>query len=787
QGEWQENAISYYQINEANLTKRYREEIARVKEALADNQAMMYDSLARLEELYRGALSQAQELAEQFAIANLDDATDVYKEAFEYFKEDKVMEAIELLADARLDQQLKDITEEIAEGKEIIAIGEEKVVNAQEALNQGIENYLLKADLLVLDFRFDEAEENFVKAVEVDTMRVDVRFRYAVFLQKQNRFQQAHTVYQRCLALAHNSYEKSSILNNMGLTLINQNDYQQGMPAYEEALKIYRRLTQNKPEVYLPYFAHTLNNIGVAYKKQDNYQSGMPAFQEALNTYKKLAQNNPELYLPYVPGTLNNIGIAFIDQNDYQRGMSAYQEALKTYRKLAEKNPEVYLPYLATTLNNMGLAFTNQNDYQRGISVYQEALNTYRKFAENNPKVYLPYLATTLNNLGIAYQNQNDYQRVMPAYQEALNTYRKLAENDPEVYLPDVAMTLNNMALAFIDQNDYQRGIPAYQEALNTYRKLAENNPDIYLPYVANSLNNMGNAYKNQNDYQSGMPVYQEALNIRRKLAQNNPKVYLSDLATTLNNMGLAHWQQDSNEVAGRYINEAVRISLGLSRKSLERFGVDAARSMILQGLIYCDLSYPDSAQAAWISADSILRLCPDSYSKQQLQKKLQDLLNSPQEDNPLVLLLEKIEAAKSYEEKDSLQSILVLMMEQVYAADTTDTDLLGYLAQSLGSLSWYKLFTQDYAGAAQAARHGLELNPQATWIHTNLAHALLFQGKYEAAHAIYTKYAPDAPYDEERIWGEVFLADLQELEEAGAIPAERMKDVQKICNLLQP
>ncbi|MEO0585577.1 MAG: tetratricopeptide repeat protein, partial [Bacteroidota bacterium] len=182
-----------------------------------------------------------------------------------------------------------------------------------------------------------------------------------------------------------------------------------------------------------------------------------------------------------------------------------------------------------------------------------------------------------------------------------------------------------------------------------------------------------------------------------------------------------------------------------------------------------------------------ILSLCPDSYIRQQLQQTVQDLLNPTQEDNPLVLLLQKIEAAKSYEDKDSLQSVLVMLVEQVYASDTTDTDIQGYLAQSQGSLSWYKLFTQDYKGSTKAARRGLALNPQETWIHTNLAHALLFQGKYEAAKAIYIRYAPDAPYDEESTWGEVFLADLRELEEAGAIPKERMKDVRKIRRLLNP
>lgn len=87
------------------------------------------------------------------------------------------------------------------------------------------------------------------------------------------------------------------------------------------------------------------------------------------------------------------------------------------------------------------------------------------------------------------------------------------------------------------------------------------------------------------------------------------------------------------------------------------------------------------------------------------------------------------------------------------------------------GVLSWELLFEQDFAGAEQAARAGLavpeSLHPSVQWIYTNLATALLFQGKYAEAKEIYTTYR-DIPFDENKTFRFTFLEDLTALEKQG-------------------
>lgn len=62
-------------------------------------------------------------------------------------------------------------------------------------------------------------------------------------------------------------------------------------------------------------------------------------------------------------------------------------------------------------------------------------------------------------------------------------------------------------------------------------------------------------------------------------------------------------------------------------------------------------------------------------------------------------------------------------------------------------------------------------------WIASNLAAALLFQGKYEDAEAIYRQYKDELK--------ECFLDDFNRFAEAGVIPEERQEDVERIKAML--
>jgi tetratricopeptide (TPR) repeat protein len=98
-------------------------------------------------------------------------------------------------------------------------------------------------------------------------------------------------------------------------------------------------------------------------------------------------------------------------------------------------------------------------------------------------------------------------------------------------------------------------------------------------------------------------------------------------------------------------------------------------------------------------------------------------------------------------------------------------------VANILGSQSYYAIFLKQFTESEQFAREGITMDSTMHFIYTNLAAALLFQGKYAAAEAIYRQYKNELK--------ESFLDDFEQFSEAGVIPEERKEDVEKIKMML--
>ena len=94
-----------------------------------------------------------------------------------------------------------------------------------------------------------------------------------------------------------------------------------------------------------------------------------------------------------------------------------------------------------------------------------------------------------------------------------------------------------------------------------------------------------------------------------------------------------------------------------------------------------------------------------------------------------------------------------------------------------LGSLAYNAILLKKYDEAEQQAIRGLSVDPAKQWIATNLAAALLFQGKYAEAEAVYQQYKKELKGD--------FLDDFKQFSESGIIPKEYEADVEKIKKML--
>ncbi|MBI1226961.1 MAG: hypothetical protein GC192_17145 [Bacteroidetes bacterium] len=105
------------------------------------------------------------------------------------------------------------------------------------------------------------------------------------------------------------------------------------------------------------------------------------------------------------------------------------------------------------------------------------------------------------------------------------------------------------------------------------------------------------------------------------------------------------------------------------------------------------------------------------------------------------------------------------------YSEEATKWAIRWKSRYALGSLSWYFLLDNNpveaQATAEQALKSGGDFNME--WVNSNLAPALLLQGKWEESKAVYVSHKDQAyPDGTDRNWTQVFLQDLDALEAAG-------------------
>jgi tetratricopeptide (TPR) repeat protein len=96
--------------------------------------------------------------------------------------------------------------------------------------------------------------------------------------------------------------------------------------------------------------------------------------------------------------------------------------------------------------------------------------------------------------------------------------------------------------------------------------------------------------------------------------------------------------------------------------------------------------------------------------------------------------------------------------------------------AGCLHNASYFSLQVQNYAQAEEYSQEALKWSDDIN-IYTNLAAAILLQGRFEEAKQIYLTYKDDLR--------DTFLEDFQALKDNNAIPEHIIGDVEKIIELL--
>lgn len=199
--------------------------------------------------------------------------------------------------------------------------------------------------------------------------------------------------------------------------------------------------------------APILGTMGILYCDLWRFEEAEKAYNDSLKIYTVLAENKPNSYLPEVANALNNLGNLYSVLKRFEEAKKAYNGALKIYTELATKNPDVHLINFALTQNNLALLYSDLEKFIEAEKAYIETLKIIGKYDAKSPEIFLPYIATVQNNLGILYSKFNKSEKAEKAHFKALRIRKKLAEKDSDTYLLSLLETQANIAELYIKIN----------------------------------------------------------------------------------------------------------------------------------------------------------------------------------------------------------------------------------------------------------------------------------------------------------------------------------------------
>ncbi|OKZ68843.1 MAG: hypothetical protein BHV93_11830, partial [Clostridiales bacterium 52_15] len=461
---------------------------------------------------------------------------------------------------------------EIRQAEEIIEIKKDAILEYISGQKTLIDTYEAEGNTAENARKIVAVYEDITALATKHHIEPDVLYEYAFFLHDQRQYQKSLEIAQRlehwyALEPDTSAVQRAALSNLMGLDYSAQNDFAAAEEQYQEALKIYRDLSEKNPNAYLPVLATSCNNLADLLQDTGSFKEAEERHREALKICRELAGKDPDAYLSDLSYSCNNLAGLLCDIGSFREAEELHREALKIRRNLAEKNPDAYLSDLSDSCNNLALLLHDTDSFREAEELHREALKIRRNLAEKNPDVYLPVLAENCNNLAGLLCDTGSFREAEELYREALKIYRDLVEKNPDAYLPDLATSCNNLATLLHNTGSFKEAEELSRETLKIYRDLVEKNPDAYLPDLALGCNNLAGLLCDTGSFKEAEELLQESLKIRRELSEKYPDVYLPELAMSCNNLATLLYNTGSFKEAEELLQESLKIRRELSEK----------------------------------------------------------------------------------------------------------------------------------------------------------------------------------------------------------------------------
>ena len=772
--QFQKQKNNLISIGRNQAEKKYKKRLAELEKKNKAQQLTLDEYYAKLDSINRdrdNAEKHMEEYADMFARIDESEVDTLAQRAIELFNQGQLEEAIKLFEQGNYLEKLDDALKIKTQAEEL----RQKADSAEVLADKDIEEYKKSIQAQVSAYKmsneWDKAAE-LLKGLADKLQTQDVIGDYARFSQNQNLFAEAETYYKiyikKQLLLSKTNpqiYEPALAVsyNNLGVLYSDTRRFSDSEQMHNSALEIYKRLAATNPQTYDPDLAMSYNNLGILYHATQRFTDSEQMYNSALEIYKRLAGTNPQAYEPGLAMIYSNLGILYCATQRFSDSEQMYNSALEMLKRLADANPQAYEPTLAMSYDNLGNLYHDIQRFADSEQMHNSALEIRKRLAATNPQAYEPDLATSYNNLGLLYNDMQRFTDSEQMYNSALKIRKRLAVTNPQVYDPDLGDSYYNFGVLYSDMQRFTDSEQMYNSALKIRKRLAVTNPQVYDPDLGDSYNNLGVLYRDMQRFADSEQMHKSALEIRKRLADTNPHAYNPDLAGSYHNLAILYSVTQRFNDSEQMFNSALEIYKRLMGEN--SFIYDQRLANCLFGFALLQLKQGKSTEAI-----SRLEQALEFYKKEVEQGKSINYYTKIMSRLDQLYVQEK-----KYSQAYQCFKRNIPLLKTLYQSDKSN--YIELLNGILVSQSFFAIFEKQYTEAENYSKEALKVDSTRHVAYSNLAAALLFQGKYQEAEKIYRQYKSELK--------EGFLSDFEEFSKAGVIPKNKEEDVEKIKQLL--
>jgi len=454
---------------------------------------------------------------------------------------------------------------------------------------------------------------------------------------------------------------------------------------------------------------------------------------------------------------------------------------------------------LAISYEKLGLAYTELGNLDTALTYFDEEIALFEALYSTYPQRMgiKKGLAIAYEKLGQTHAMLGNLDTALTAFKQYNHLVRELCSTYPQNvdFKNGLAISCEKLGMVYSALGNLDTALTYFVEETKIFEDLYKAYPqhvDIKKG-LAIADEKLGESHTALGNLEKALTHFDQYNQLVAELCAAYPQNvdFKNGLAISCEKLGSTHAALGNLEKALTYFEEEIKLfeELCTAYPQHVSFKNGLAFSYAQLGQFYGDQKgdkakarqYFERCQALW---QELIKDNPRFVEFQgNLQQVQNALANLDKADDPVFRLNTRIQNEQDTLAQYQLYGILCDTLRQRVK---NDPQYKARLADALNSRAWIGFFLKKFDTVEADIREGMALGTDNKYLVTNLAPALLLQGKYKAAVAEYKKWK-DKPYGEESqsTYRKVFLDDLDAFEKAGIIPAARAADVAAVRKIL--